>query len=199
MMNGFLKKLLFFPQKSLFFVVNRIILKMQNVDYGHKLKINGFLFVRNHGRITIGDNCTINSSFSSNPVGGPYKTSIAVDTNATLTIGNNVGISGTAIMCNKQISIEDNVMIGSGCCIYDSDFHSIQYKARISSKDTGFEKRAVKIREGAFIGARAIVLKGVEIGKHSVVGAGSVVTKSIPMNEIWAGNPSRKMKEISEK
>lgn len=51
--------------------------------------------------------------------------------------------------------------------------------------------RAVTIREGAFIGAHCVILKGVTIGKNAVVGAGSVVTKSIPDNEIWAGNPAK--------
>ena len=48
----------------------------------------------------------------------------------------------------------------------------------------------------AFIGAHSIVLKGVTIGKHSVIGAGSVVTKNIPDNEVWAGNPARFIRRL---
>ncbi|WP_407429082.1 acyltransferase [Arcticibacter sp.] len=46
------------------------------------------------------------------------------------------------------------------------------------------------------MGAHSIVLKGVVIGRNSVVGAGSVVSKSIPENEIWAGNPCRLVRKL---
>ena len=56
--------------------------------------------------------------------------------------------------------------------------------------DTHIKTKPILIKEGAFIGAQSIILKGVTIGKHSVVGAGSVVTKDIPDGEIWGGNPA---------
>ncbi len=74
--------------------------------------------------------------------------------------------------------------------ICDTDFHSIEYSYRLEKPDTHIRTAPVRICEGAFIGARSIILKGVTIGKHSVIGAGSVVTKSVPDNEIWAGNPA---------
>jgi acetyltransferase-like isoleucine patch superfamily enzyme len=52
------------------------------------------------------------------------------------------------------------------------------------------------IEENVWIGAGVTVLPGCAIGKNSVVGAGSVVTKSIPANEVWAGIPARKIREI---
>lgn len=179
-------------------VYNFLILKIEKVNLGKRVKITGKLFIRNHGICSIGDHTTINCSFSSNPVGGPYRTAIAVDCGADLKIGNNVGISGCAIMCNKSIKIEDNVLIGSGCCIYDSDFHSIKYENRIRKNDFDFGKKAVNIHEGAFIGARTIILKGADIGRHSVIGAGSVVSGIVPDGEIWAGNPARFIKKIPE-
>ena len=54
------------------------------------------------------------------------------------------------------------------------------------------------IKDHAFIGAHSLILKGVTIGKYSVVGAGSVVTKSIPDGEIWAGNPAHFIRKLSE-
>lgn len=54
----------------------------------------------------------------------------------------------------------------------------------------------VVIKDGVFIGAHCIILKGVTIGEKSIIGAGSVVTKSIPDGEIWAGNPAKFIRRI---
>lgn len=62
--------------------------------------------------------------------------------------------------------------------------------------DPGIKSKPILIKEGAFIGAHSIVLKGVTIGKYSVIGAGSVITKDIPDNEVWAGNPARFIKKL---
>lgn len=53
----------------------------------------------------------------------------------------------------------------------------------------------VRIKEGAFIGISTIILKPVTIGKNAIIGAGSVVTKDIPDNEVWAGNPAKFIKK----
>ena len=54
----------------------------------------------------------------------------------------------------------------------------------------------VIIKDNAFIGAGSIILKGTIIGMNSIVAAGSVVTKSIPDNEIWGGNPAKFIKKV---
>lgn len=54
----------------------------------------------------------------------------------------------------------------------------------------------VVIEDNVFIGARSIILKGVTIGENSIVGAGSVVTRSIPSNQIWGGNPAKFIRNL---
>lgn len=105
-----------------------------------------------------------------------------------------------AFTCANSIVLEDNVLLGSGCKIYDTDFHALEYTERVKGNYKGapINTAPVKIDEGVFIGAGSFVLKGVHIGKHSIIGAGSVVTKDIPKNEIWAGNPAKFIRKIED-
>ena len=139
----------------------------------------------------------MNNGIKGNPMGCYQKCTFFVDRNAELIIGNNVGISQAALICHKYISIGDDVKIGGGVCIYDTDFHSLNPEIRKSSDDLKMRiEKPVIIENSVFIGAQSIILKGVTIGKNSIIGAGSVVTKNVPANQIWAGNPARFIKNI---
>lgn len=150
----------------------------------------------NNGEINIGAGCMINSSNKSNPVGHGFVSTFFVMKNAVLKIGNNVGISNALIYCADSIVIEDDVMIGGGCQIFDTDFHSLKYADRVKHGDNNKKVKAVLIKKGAFIGCNSILLKGVEIGEKSIIGAGSVVRKNVPDNEIWGGNPAIFLQKI---
>lgn len=117
-----------------------------------------------------------------------------------LSIGNNSGISNTAITVAESVNIGKHVFIGAGCKIYDTDFHPIEAEFRFGpNADNSMTKtKPIVIEDGAFIGGHSIILKGAHIGENSVIGAGSVVTGSIPPNEVWAGNPARFIKQIKE-
>lgn len=114
-----------------------------------------------------------------------------------LVIENNVGISNSAIICHEGIYIGEYTFIGGSCKIYDTDFHSLTLNERVKSKDLGTKTKPIRINSGAFIGAHSIILKGVSIGQNSVIGAGSVVSKNIPPNEVWAGNPAKFIKKLN--
>ena len=58
------------------------------------------------------------------------------------------------------------------------------------------KKSPVIINNNVFIGAHSIILKGVTIGENSIIGACSLVTNDIPANEIWGGNPARRIKTL---
>lgn len=191
-----IKKIIIIFEKLCDNIFNKIIIKIFNVEIGKDIEINGKLFIRNNGIVKIGDKVIINSKYSANPIGGQGFTSIFVKKNAELLIENGVGISNTAICVFKSIRIEEDVYIGGGCRIYDTDFHSINYENRVSKNDDDINSKEVRIKKGAFIGAGSIILKGVTIGEYSVIGAGSVVTKSIPDNELWAGNPAKFIRKI---
>ena len=174
---------------------NKFVLKRKKVAFGNDFVIHGKVYI--HGtkdRITIGDNVTINSISSVNPTSGFNHTYLRTEGNGKIVIGNNVGMSHVNITSFNSITIEDNVLIGSGVKIWDTDFHPIEYENRINNENA--KTSPILIKEGAFIGACSIILKGVTIGQHSVIGAGSVVTKNIPDNEVWAGNPARFIKKL---
>ena len=168
--------------------------------YGRKFevkdsfKINGFPYINisKGGELYIGKNFQLNSSLRSNPIGRNHRSILFVGKNATLKIGDKVKISGCAIVAMKEIIIEDNVMIGGNTVIYDSDFHAVETLKRLSNIPGDINKNhRVRIRKNVFIGAHSIILKGVEIGENSVIGAGSVVFTKVPSNQVWAGNPAK--------
>jgi acetyltransferase-like isoleucine patch superfamily enzyme len=195
------RKLFILVRKSFEKIYTYIILKGNGVKFNRSLICNGVpeISVHNSATFFIGNKCTINTGLKFNPIGRYTPSFFMVRENAVLKIGNHVGISSTAIICHKEIIIDDNVKIGGGVCIYDTDFHSIDPLLRQDAiKDKEFKiSMPVRIKKNVFIGAHATILKGVTIGENSIVGACSVVTKDIPTNEIWAGNPARFLKKIT--
>ncbi len=156
-----------------------------------------YVMVARGSHMTIGKNFAMNNGINHNPIGMPQPCTFFVDYGCSLKIGDNVGISQTALIAHADINIGNHVKIGGGTCIYATDFHSIDSEIRASGEDMKCRKCApVTIEDNVFIGARCIVLKGVTIGVNSIVGAGSVVTKSISANQIWAGNPARFIRNI---
>ena len=102
---------------------------------------------------------------------------------------------------NNIIEIGDNVLIASNVQIYTAT-HSTKVNERIVQNwEEGKEicktyALPVKIENGVWIGGGAIILPGVTIGENSVIGAGSIVTRSIPANCVAVGNPCRVIKHI---
>lgn len=113
--------------------------------------------------------------------------------NSKIYIGKNVGMSGATIS-GRNIKIGNNVLIGSGVLITDSDAHPIHPDFR--EKAALIVTKPIVIEDDVFIGARSIILKGVYIGRGSVIGAGSVVVSNIPEMSIAAGNPAKVVKKI---
>lgn len=148
--------------------------------------------------LEIGKNFKMNNGLWHNMIGRQQPCFFIGYNNAKIIIGDNVGISSTAIHSNLKVEIGNNVKIGGNTVIYDTDFHSINFNERGAEKeDIGkVNRKEVLIMDNVFIGAHCTILKGVVIGENSVVGAGSVVSKSIPPNEIWAGNPAKFLKSL---
>lgn len=146
-----------------------------------------------NAQINIGEHFTALSGDSLNALCRNTHLCLKVEDGASLTIGSWTGISGGCIWVSKSVSIGNHVNIGANCLIIDGDIHNLDWKKRRlgATQQIPYLKGNVIIEDDAWIGANSIILKGVVIGKRSVIGAGSIVTHSIPSDCIAAGNPCK--------
>ena len=160
--------------------------RLKGVRWHPTWRFNGLPLLRKRrgGAIKIGTHFVANSAFASNSLGVFQRCVISAGAGACVNIGNHVGISGATIHAAERIY----VMIGSGVLITDTDAHPLLPEVRRCG-GRGATKPIV-IEDDVFIGARAIILKGVTLGRGSVVGAGAVVTKDVAAGSIVAGNPA---------
>jgi acetyltransferase-like isoleucine patch superfamily enzyme len=160
--------------------------------------IKPYFFLGNGGEIIIGKSFKANNKTTSNTIGIIQPCIFNISTPGSLIkFGDNVGISGSTINATLSITIGNNVLIGSGCIITDTDSHPLGTEDRINNNLNAIQSKPITICDNVFIGARSIILKGVTIGKGSVIGAGSVVSKDIPPNAVYAGNPAKFIKSIN--
>lgn len=92
------------------------------------------------------------------------------------------------------IIIGDHTLIGPNTQIYTA-CHSLNYIERRENKEYG---KPVQIGNDVWIGGSVVILAGITIGDHAVIGAGSVVTKDIPANTISVGNPCKVIHNMFE-
>lgn len=176
--------------------LNKLRLKQKGITYGDNCLIFNSFYLRNNGKITIGNDFLLQSGKGYNPLSRNIKAALVTDSNANITIGNHVHCSSVCIWARKSIIIGDNVKIGGDTIIIDSNAHSINYQDRrndILDAANAIHNEVV-IGNDVLIGTRCIILKGVHIGDRSIIGAGSVITKSIPADCIAAGNPCKVIK-----
>lgn len=110
-------------------------------------------------------------------------------------IGKSVSLVNTLLDCNAQITIGDYVSFGHDCMVL-TGYHDMT-KIR-ANRQCSSPVKPVTIKDGAWIASGVIILPGITVGENAVVGAGSVVTKDIPDNEFWAGNPCKFIRRIDE-
>jgi len=114
----------------------------------------------------------------------------ARNASASIEIEDGVWINNNAVIIAERatIRIGADTLIGTEFTVYDSDFHDLHPDHRMSGMH---ESIPVNIGKNVFIGSRVMVLKGVNIGDNCVIASGSVVTNSVPANNIAGGVPAR--------
>ena len=106
-----------------------------------------------------------------------------------LRIGDRVFVnSGTVIIAVKEIVVGDDVAFANEVYVMDSDSHGVEGRPHVEAP--------VRIGDGTWLGARAMVLPGVTIGRRVLVAAGAVVTRDVPDDVLVAGNPARVVREL---
>lgn len=109
-----------------------------------------------------------------------------------LKIGSNVFINSNLLaMSRGGITIEDDVQIAGNVSLLSNN-HGVYERMILTCKP-------ILIQRGAWIGANAVILPGVSVGKHSIVGAGSVVTKDVPDYSVAVGNPAKVIRILDKK
>lgn len=186
--------------------INKFLFKCKDITFGQNMCILGKVNVINHGKITIGDNFMMTNGHAINPISSNLQGVFYTESGGVINIGNNVGMSSTRIWIHDKLTIGNNVNIGACVLIIDTDSHQMDYRMRRKDASDHFCKEELQnniksapitIEDDVWIGAHCIILKGVTIGARSIIGAGSVVTKSIPADCIAAGNPCKVIRQLN--
>lgn len=148
-------------------------------------------------QLTLGAGVTLNSAPRANELACFQPCVLrTLASGSTLDIEEGAGLSGAVVCAGKEIVIGRNTIVGSGAMILDNDFHTLGEEG-VWMTDYQTSARPVRIGQSVFIGARAIVLKGVTIGDRAIVGAGAIVTRDVAAGDIVAGNPARPIEKTA--
>jgi maltose O-acetyltransferase len=171
---------------NLYFEAKRLFHQWRypNVSMAQGVRIKGSLVVNGTVKVTIGPGSRLGKR-------------VLFYGSGTVTIGSNVSLNGPWIGCERSITIGDECLI-SDCAIADSDYHNLEPHLRHSPPGPKVSAPIV-IERNVWIGARATVMKGVNIGADSAVGLGCVVRKSVPPGVVVIGNPQQIVKQFDLK
>ena len=170
---------------QIYFEIKRRLyqLRYKNLKIAPGVAIKGSLKLSKNVKVTIGAGSRL----------GKY---VDIYGDGELIIGQNVSINGTCIGCEKLITIGDECLI-SDCFLADSDYHNLDPQLRHSPPGAKVSA-PITIEKNVWIGARATIMKGVQIGENSVVGLGSIIRKSVPANVVVIGNPQQIVKHFTD-
>jgi acetyltransferase-like isoleucine patch superfamily enzyme len=150
---------------------------LKNVSVGENVRI--FNFVNAYG-------CSIDDH---------SKVGAFVEIQKGAFIGKNCKISSHTFIC-EGVHLADNVFVGHNVSFINDKYPRSVNETGTLQSESDWQVVATHVEKGVSIGTSSTILCGVRIGENSIVGAGSVVTKNIPTNEIWAGNPARKIRNL---
>ena len=162
----------------------------------------------NTAKITIGNNCAFNGvtlsieengqieicHFCSFTVHSFIPNQVLIqDKEANITIGEYCSFNGATIIAKKYIEFKRQCLV-SDSMIVDTDYHSVEINRL--APNVKEKVKPIYIGENVWLGSRSVILKGVSIGKNSVIGLGTIVRQPVPENVIVIGNPQQIVKKL---
>ncbi len=132
-------------------------------------------------------------------IGDNTKIGAFVEVQKKAVIGKRCKVSSHTFIC-EGVNIGDNCFIGHGVMFINDNYPRAVNKDNELESEADWAGRFVEthVGENVSIGTNATILGGVNIGAGAVIGAGSVVTKNVPAEEIWAGNPARLKRKVGK-
>lgn len=154
----------------------RLYGRLLGVAHG-QVDISGPCVIHGGGRFCVGKNVVIRAT-------PRLPVELYCASGGTLTLGDGCFLNqGVHLVCCSETKIGEEALLADEVLVMDADFHGVG--------STPTRSAPVILEPRVWVGARAIILKGVVLGEGSVVGAGSVVTRSVPARALAVGNPAR--------
>lgn len=165
------------------------LLHGDRVQFGPGFQANRKLVIRGPGCVVFGANVNAWAHEERNVI-------ITFDRHATIRIGSNVRLNGVGLMAKRGITIGDQCILGSTLLV-DTDFHSIR-RDRATNPAAPVASAPIVVEDNVWLAGQTVVLKGVHIGRNSVVGFRAVVTRDVPPDVVVAGNPAKVVRQLDE-
>lgn len=171
-------------------------LHLQECPVGKNLATSGrcSFKARSAGSIRIGNDVRLLAGWRTNRVGLSSPVLLQTFADGLIEIGDSSGGSAVVLSSRSRISVGKHVNLGGNVRIYDHDFHALDHEKRrlsLEEQEPCIRTLPVEIGDDVFIGANAMILKGVRLGARAIVSAGAVVFKGdYPPDSLLSGNPA---------
>ena len=176
----------------------RLLFAFSGISWGVGWHFYGVPIIQRHrkSRFMLGARLQLRSLVGSNPLGVNHSVFLSTwQEGSVLEIGDDFGMTGGAICATTQIKIGNRVAVGANTTIIDTDFHPLDFEMRRKFPSSA-KNAPVVVEDDVFIGMNCLILKGVTLGRGCVIGAGSVVSRSVRANMIAVGNPAKEIREV---
>ena len=130
-------------------------------------------------------------------IGDETKIGAFVEIQKNATVGKRCKISSHTFVC-EGVEIQDNVFIGHGVTFINDSYPRATTASGDLQSEADWKVEKTVVSKGASIGSGSTILSNVNIGENAIVGAGSMVTKSVPANAVVAGNPAKVLRYLTQ-